>query len=167
MSFRRLRAVARKEFIHVFRDWRSLALAVAIPALLILIFGYALDMDLNKVPTIVWDQSRTPESREFIALFSGSPYFSITRYADGYGDMQRRLENGDALLGFVVPADFVQRLRQGRAQAQVIADGSDANTARLALGYASALGALYNGRGFLIWSGGGWGSCLFSPRRRC
>ena len=139
MSFRRLRAVARKEFIHVFRDWRSLALAVAIPALLILIFGYALDMDLNKVPTIVWDQSRTPESRihrafQRLALFFHHPY------ADGYGDMQRRLENGDALLGFVVPADFVQRLRQGRAQAQVIADGSDANTARLALGYASRLG---------------------------
>lgn len=146
MSFRRLRAVARKEFIHVFRDWRSLVLAVAIPALLILIFGYALDMDLNKVPTIVWDQSRTPESREFIALFSGSPYFSIITYSEGYGEMQRVLENGEALLGLVVPADFVQRLRQGRAQAQVIADGSDANTARLALGYASALGALYNGR---------------------
>ncbi|HOC67675.1 MAG: Inner membrane transport permease YbhS [Candidatus Hydrogenedentes bacterium ADurb.Bin101] len=146
MNFRRLRAVARKEFIHVFRDWRSLVLAVAIPALLILIFGYALDMDLDNVPTVVWDQSRTPESRELIALFSGSPYFSITGYSDGYGEMQHRLENGEALLALVVPADFVQRLRQGRAQAQVIADGSDANTARLALGYASALGALYNGR---------------------
>lgn len=146
MNFRRLCAVAHKEFIHVFRDWRSLVLAVAIPALLVLIFGYALDMDLNNVPTVVWDQSRTPESRELIALFSGSPYFSIAGYSEGYGDMQRRLENGSALLGLVVPSDFVQRLRQGRAQAQVIADGSDANTARLALGYASALGILYNGR---------------------
>ncbi len=146
MNLRRLRAVARKEFIHVFRDWRSLVLAVAIPALLILIFGYALDMDLNKVPTVVWDQSRTPESRELIALFSASPYFSITGYSEGYGEMQRRLENGEALLALVVPADFVQRLRQGRAQTQVIADGSDANTARLALGYASALGALHNER---------------------
>jgi ABC-2 type transport system permease protein len=146
MNLLRLRAVARKEFIHVFRDWRSLVLAIAIPALLILIFGFALNMDLNKVPTVVWDQSRTPESRELIALFSGSPYFSIESYCDGYDEIQHRLETGETMLGIVVSGDFVQCLREGRAPVQVIADGSDANTARLALGYATALGAMYNGR---------------------
>ena len=55
------------------RDWRSLALAIAIPIILILLFGYALNMDLKNVPTVVWDQSRTPESRDLIGLFDGSP----------------------------------------------------------------------------------------------
>lgn len=146
MSLQRLRAVARKEFIHVFRDWRSLVLAIAIPALLILIFGFALNMDLSNVPTVVWDQSRTPESRELIALFEGSPYFSLVAYSDGYAEIQRGLETSQAVIGVVVPSDYVQRLRQGRAQVQVIADGSDANTARLALGYATGLGAMQNGR---------------------
>ena len=53
-SPRRLAAVARKEFLHVLRDWRSLTLALAIPVLLVCLFGYALTMDLNHVPTAVW-----------------------------------------------------------------------------------------------------------------
>ena len=69
MKLQRLIAVARKEFIHVVRDWRSLVLAIAIPMLLIALFGYALTMDLKNVPTAVWDQSRTAESRELRSLF--------------------------------------------------------------------------------------------------
>lgn len=144
MNLRRLIAITRKEFIHVLRDWRSLVLAIAIPALLILIFGYALEMDLNNVPTVVWDQSGTAESRELLSLFQGSPYFSIIEYTDNYGDMQQKLEKGDALLALVVPVDFVKELQRGGATIQVIADGSDANTARLALGYSTAIGMMYN-----------------------
>ncbi|MFA7693534.1 MAG: ABC transporter permease [Candidatus Hydrogenedentales bacterium] len=144
MNLRRLIAITRKEFIHVLRDWRSLVLAIAIPALLILIFGYALEMDLNNVPTVVWDQSGTAESRELLSLFHGSPYFSITEYTDNYGDMQQKLENGVALLALVIPVDFAKELQRGGATIQVIADGSDANTARLALGYSTAIGMMYN-----------------------
>ncbi len=59
-SARRMIAVARTEFIHVIRDWRSLFLAIAMPMVLILLFGYALTLDLKNVPTVIWDQSRTP-----------------------------------------------------------------------------------------------------------
>ena len=143
-SLRRTAAVARKEFLHVLRDWRSLVLALAIPALLILLFGYALKLDLNDVPTTVWDQSRTPESRDLIAQFDGSPYFSIAAYREGYRALQQDLDTGRALVVLVVPRDFADRCGPTSLwPVQVIADGSDANTARLALGYADALGALY------------------------
>jgi len=145
MDLRRFRAVARKEFIHVFRDWRSLALALAIPMILILLFGYALNLDLKNVPTVVWDQSRTPQSRAFISLFEGSPYFSIEAFYSSYGPIQADLDGGDAMVALVIPSDFAPSVLAGRdVTVQVIADGSDANTARLALGYVRAIGLLYS-----------------------
>ena len=77
MKLRRLAAVARKESLHLLRDWRSLTLALAIPLLLILLYGYALTLDLRNVPTVVWDQGRSPESRELLSLFGSSPYFTV------------------------------------------------------------------------------------------
>ncbi len=84
MNLRRLTAVARKETLHLVRDWRSLTLALAIPLFLILLYGYALTLDLRLVPTVVWDQSRTPESRELLSLFQNSPYFAIKGYRENY-----------------------------------------------------------------------------------
>jgi len=145
MNMNRLMAVARKEFIHVIRDWRSLYLAVAIPLFLLLLFGYALTMDLRNVPTVVWDQSRTHESREFLSLIQGSAYFSLTGYHDSYRDLQVQLDCGRAMIALVIPADFSDDINAGRStHVQVIVDGSDANTARLALSYAEGLGMIYS-----------------------
>lgn len=145
MSPRRLKAIALKEFIHVLRDWRSLFLALAIPMLLILLFGYALNLDLKNVPTVVWDQSRTPASRELVSLFDGSPYFSIIDDHDNYRDIRRDLETGRAMVALVIPFDFAKLILANReARVQVIGDGSDANTARLALGYVRGLGMIYS-----------------------
>jgi ABC-2 type transport system permease protein len=141
----RLRAVAKKEFIHVLRDWRSLFLAIAIPIIMILLYGYALTLDLRKVPTVVWDQSRSPESRELLSLFQGSPYFSITRFHDNYRDLQTALDRGNAMIAVVIPGDFAGKINAGKPVAiQVIGDGSDANTSRLAIGYASSVGMIYS-----------------------
>ena len=145
MNRRRFLAITRKEFIHVIRDWRSLYLAIAIPAMLILLFGYALNLDLKNIPTVVWDQSHTPESRDLISLFDGSPYFSIENYFDNYRDLEESLNKGSAMIAMVIPYDFSDKiLSNNTAKIQVIADGSDANTARLALNYTSTLGLIYN-----------------------
>jgi ABC-2 type transport system permease protein len=146
MNPRRLAAVARKETLHVLRDWRSLSLALAIPLVLILLYGYALTLDLRLVPTVVWDQSKTPASRELLELFAGSPYFSIRSHRDGYTGLQHDLDSGAAMIALVIPADFAARVDAGRPVAlQVIGDGSDANTSRLAMTYATTLGAIYAG----------------------
>ena len=82
MNFRRVLAVARKEFLHVVRDPRSLGMAIAIPILMLLLFGFALTLDVDHVPLVVWDQSGTPDSRELVAKFAGSPYFSLVGHID-------------------------------------------------------------------------------------
>jgi ABC-2 type transport system permease protein len=142
---RRMAAVARMEFIHVLRDWRSLFLAIAIPMVLILLFGYALTLDLKNVPTVIWDQSRTPESRELLSLFDGSPYFSIRGFYEGYPPLQREIDAGKTMVALVIPGDFAEKIRAGRTVAvQVIVDGSDATTSRLAATYTRGIGMIYN-----------------------
>ncbi len=145
MNRQRLAAIARKEFIHVMRDWRSLYLSLAIPVMLIMLFGYALTLDLRNVPTVVWDQSRTQQSRDLLSLFAGSPYFSMEGYYDDYGALQRALEKGEALVALVVPSDFAEKITARKSVAiQILGDGSDANTSRLAMGYAAGVGLIYS-----------------------
>lgn len=137
-------AVVRKESLHLVRDWRSLTLALAIPLILILLYGYALTLDLRNVPTVVWDQSRSPESRELLSLFHSSPYFTVKDYSDNYQDLQRALDRGLAMVAVVVPSNFSARVQAERpVKIQIIGDGSDANTSRLAMNYASTIGAIY------------------------
>lgn len=144
MNLRRLAAVARKESLHLFRDWRSLTLALAIPLILVLLYGYALTLDLRQVPTIVWDQSRTATSRDFLSLLQSSPYFAIRAYGDGYDDLEEELDRGRAMIAIVIPADFAAKVLAGKpARIQIIGDGSDANTSRLSMNYANAVGAIF------------------------
>jgi len=144
MNLRRLTAVARKETLHLLRDWRSLVLALAIPLILILLYGYALTLDLRQVPTVVWDQSRTTASRELLSLFHSSPYFAVKDYGDNYQGLQQALDSGRAMIAIVVPGDFAAKVQAARpVQIQIIGDGSDANTSRLAMNYAATIGTIY------------------------
>ncbi len=136
----RVWAVARKEFLHVLRDPRSLGMAVAIPMLMLFLFGYALTLDVDRVPLVVWDQSRSPASRRLIARFDGSRYFSRAGDVDDYRDLERAIDTRAALVALVIPTDFAGRIDSGRdAPVQCIVDGSDSNTATIALSYAEAV----------------------------
>ncbi|MEI6593287.1 MAG: ABC transporter permease [Holophagaceae bacterium] len=142
---RRLAAVARKEFIHVLRDRRALAIAILLPMLMLMIFGYALTLDLDRVPLTILDQSRTPQSRELVARFEGSRYFSVVQRAASEREVEAALSRGQAMLGLVVPLDFGRRVASERkTQVQVLADGSDANTTTLALAYAETIVRSYS-----------------------
>ncbi|MCX6548269.1 MAG: ABC transporter permease [Acidobacteria bacterium] len=140
MNLRRLVAVARKEFIHVLRDKRALAIAILLPMIMLMIFGYALTLDLDRVPLAILDQSRTPQSRELVARFEGSRYFSVVQRAGSEREVEAAINRGQAMLGLVVPLDFGRRVASERkTQVQVLADGSDANTTTLALAYAETI----------------------------
>ncbi len=145
MNARRLIAVARKEFLHVLRDPRALGIAIVLPMIMLMIFGYALTMDLDRVPLTVWDQSRTPQSRELVGRFEGSRYFSVVSRAENYMEVEEAIDHGRALMALVVPVDFGRRVASERkAQVQILADGSDANTTTLALSYAEAIVRTYS-----------------------
>ncbi len=141
----RVWAISRKEFIHILRDPRSLGMAIAIPMLLLLLFGYALSLDVDNVPTVVWDQSRSKESRAFISLLQGSRYFSVQEYVTGYPEIEAALDSGTALIALVLPERFAGRIESGRsAPVQAIVDGSDPNTATIAMGYLDAIAFGYS-----------------------
>lgn len=137
MKWQRVRAVARKEFLHVLRDPRSLIMGLAIPMLLLFMFGYALTLDVDRVPLMIWDQSATPESREFTERFTGSRYFALAGTADNYRTIETAIDERHALMALVVPSGFARDLAAGRSvSVQLLVDGSDSNTATIALGYA-------------------------------
>jgi ABC-2 type transport system permease protein len=132
--------MARKEFIHVLRDPRSLGMGIAIPMIMLLLFGYALTLDVDRVPLAVWDQDRTRTSRDFISQFTGSRYFALQGYSEGYRELEQAIDARRALAALVIPGDFSRRVLAGRPVAvQLILDGSDSNTATIALNYAEAI----------------------------
>jgi len=144
MKSRRVRAVARKEFLHIIRDPRSLGMAIAIPMLMLILFGYALTVDVDNVPTVVWDQSGTQASRELLSRFDGSPYFSIVGYERDDEALQRAIDTRRALVALTIPSEFAQDVQAGRrAAVQMVVDGSDSNTATIAIGYAEAICRTY------------------------
>jgi ABC-2 type transport system permease protein len=140
MNPRRVFSVARKETLHILRDPRSLGMAIAIPMLLLMLFGYALTLDVDNVPLVVWDQSQSHASREFISRFTGSPYFSLREHVNNYREVERAIDSGVALVALIIPTDFAGRIESGRAApAQLVVDGSDSNTATIAIGYADVV----------------------------
>ncbi len=145
MKPHRVIAVAKKEFLHVIRDPRSLGMGIGIPLLMLFLFGYALTLDVDRVPLIVWDQSETSASRELVSRFTGSRYFSLQQHTDHYRDIERAIDSRQAVIALVVPRDFARDVDRGRnTTVQVIVDGSDPNTATFALGYAESVVAGYS-----------------------
>ncbi len=145
MKSGRLLAVARKEFIHVLRDPRALGIAIVLPMVMLMIFGYALTLDVDRVPLAVWDQSRTPQSRELVSRFQGSRYFAVQAMARDYRELAEEVDQRRAMLALVIPAEFGRRVASERpVQVQVLADGSDANTTTLAIGYAETIVRSYS-----------------------
>jgi len=124
------------------RDIRSLTGVLFIPLLMIFLFGYALSLDVDRIPTVVYDRDRTPVSRQFTHLVSESRYFQLVAYLDGDRHIDRALADGSALLALVVPEGFSSRVKQGlKAPVQAVFDGSDSNTATIAVGYLKAVAA--------------------------
>lgn len=147
MKLLRIKAIAKKEIIQIRRDPLSLAMAFLMPVMLLFIFGYAITLDVSNLRTIIYDQDRSSLSREFVSSFSESGYFSVTAYADSHTDIDRHLDYGKAQVAIWIPQDFSKNIKTGRdAHVQIIVDGSDSNTATIAVGYISAVTEIYSQR---------------------
>ena len=146
LNLRRVKAIAWKEFIQIRRDPRSLGLALAIPIFLLLIFGYGLSLDIDHVRTLVWNQDASSElSRDFMLNFKNSKYFKIVGYTDNYREIEHKIDSGEILMALVIPKDFSHYIKSGKAAPlQLIVDGSDANTATIAMNYVRSVVSNYN-----------------------
>jgi ABC-2 type transport system permease protein len=138
---RRLAAIIIKEFVQLARDRRTLAMALLMPVIQLLLFGYAITTEVEHLPTVVFDQSQSQESRALLRRFVNSRFFDIAAHAANLQDVQASIDGGRARVGIVIPPDFAQALQTGRpAQVQVIVDASDPLVARSALSTAEAIG---------------------------
>jgi ABC-2 type transport system permease protein len=152
MSFTRFLAVARKEVVQILRDSRSLIIVVMMPVILVLLFGYGVNLDLKGLPVYVYDRDGSQQSQDLLKRFQASAYFDVVKVVNDYPALARSLDDGHAKMGIVVPWDFSQRLRDGRpTQVQALVDGTDDNTANVLIGYAQALVQGYSSEIQLDW----------------
>ena len=137
---RRVRHLVRKELIELRRDPRLFGIVIMAPIIQLFMLGYAATTDVQHVPIVVADADRSRASRDLIALFNASPYFEIVDVVTSTNEIDSYLEGGSSWMALAIPAGFGDTLAAGRPQTvQVIADGSDANSTNVALGYAANL----------------------------
>jgi ABC-2 type transport system permease protein len=136
----RLRQMLIKEFLQVFRDKRALWVLVGPPAIQMLIFGYAASYEIRHVPTAALDLDHSQESRELIARFSATPYFDVRAELTNREQIREMIDRGQATVALEIHPGFAALLRKGRtAPVQVILDGTNSNTALIALGYVNQI----------------------------
>jgi ABC-2 type transport system permease protein len=133
-----------KELIELKDDKRLFGIVIAAPILQLFMLGYAATTDVRNVPVVIADADRSAASRDLIARFSASPYFTIVSVVTSPDDVDPYLEGGRASMALAIPAGYAQALMRAQPQSlQLVADGSDANSTGIAMGYATSLIAAY------------------------
>jgi len=151
-SAARIAALVRKEFTHLFRDPRSLALVLLLPVVELLLFAWAISFDVREVPTIIWDADGSAASRAYVQQYAAGGFFTVKGSADSYDDIDKAFERGQARVAVVVPAGFQRAQDAGlRADVQVLVDGGEPTSARMGEAYALALNQRYNATSFASW----------------
>ena len=133
-----------KELIELRRDPRLFSIVILAPILQLFMLAYAATTDIRNVPIVIADLDRSAASRELIERFQSSPSFALVAVTTGANDVDHYLEHGDAWLAVTIPGGYDEAIgSRGSGPVQIIADGSDANSAGVSLGYATNLIALY------------------------
>lgn len=132
----------RKEFIQMRRDRLTLAMVVVLPALQLILFGYAIRTEVRNLPTVVLDESRSSESRALIDVMRNTGNFEITGAVASRAELRQAIERGDASAAVVIPPDFAANLKRGRgASAQIIVDAADPMSSSAAISGAALAAA--------------------------
>jgi ABC-2 type transport system permease protein len=145
MRFRRLKAIAVKEILQIWRDPRSLMIALLMPFTQMFLLGYGVTLDLKHIPVCTFDREASQASQALLKHFQASAYFSITRNVATYPALVDAIDRADCKIAIVIPPDFSQRVNNNRsATVQAILDATDDNSANIAFGYALAVVAGYS-----------------------
>ncbi|MFC2160652.1 ABC transporter permease [Acidobacteriota bacterium] len=146
----RILPLLKKETLHILRDPRSLYLALGLPIVLLILFGFAITFDVRNVPVAVVDGDGTGLSRDLISRLDASPYFDLKFSETSGADVERFLDRGDVRFVLVIPSGFSRDLSEGKNTGlQLLVDGSDNNSAQVALGYMSGLVQTFSVKIFL------------------
>ena len=136
----RLWAISLKELLQLRRDRLTLAMMVALPVLQLLLFGYAIDTDVRHIPTVVYDQDRSAQSRDFAQGMRATGFYDLAGEVQSYDEISRALRKGDARVALVVPPGYASDLARGRtATLQLVVDGSDPQTVASATNTAAGI----------------------------
>ena len=138
--FKRINAIIIKEFYHIFRDMRSLAIVIAMPIMMVLLYGYALNMDVKNISIVIVDYEKTPESRDIIRTFSATKYFHVVGYLSDTKYLDRLFRQNKARGAIVIPEGFGKASGPGNSSdIQIIVDGSDPTFGNAMVNYSTAI----------------------------
>lgn len=147
MRHHRLTAIARKEVLQIMRDARSVVIVVGMPVIMMLAFGYGISFDLKHLAVYVFDREGSQQSQDLLKHFQASEYFKVVQAVNEYPALVRAIDAGDCKLALVVPHDFSHRLNSGGpVSIQALIDGTDSNSANLAIAYSQAVIQTYSQR---------------------
>ncbi len=143
--FERITRMLIKEFIQIFRDPRMRTVIFVMPLVQTLVFGYAVTTDVTRIPTAILDLDNSRASRELVARFTGSGYFDVVAYVDREDEARNLVDHGLVKTVLRMNKGFEDHLRAGRtAPLQIIADGTDSNTAGIVLNYAGQIAGRFS-----------------------
>ncbi len=136
----RTAAVAEKEVTHILRDHQILGVALVMPVVLVLLFGYAVSFDVEHIPLVIVDQQQSSASRAIVDSYAASDTFVVVAHRGDPQEVEPLFRSGAAKAALILPPDLDRSLgRNQEVTAQLLLDGSDNTTAAIALGYAQAL----------------------------
>ena len=139
----RIWAIIQKELIQLMRDRRTLFVLFLIPVLQLLLYGYAVHMNVTNIPLIVVDQSIDPISRAYLEELQNSGYFKITGWEPDQTSAINAIDSAKARAAVVIPPDFSKNVQRGNAQVLFLVDGSDMFTSQSAFSYANIIASNY------------------------
>jgi len=134
-----------KELIQVLRDKRLRVTLIIPPLIQLIVFGYAANLDVKDIRTALRDLDQSAESREIIGRFTSSKYFAVVSFPRTPQEVEGLIERGDVALTIEIPSGFSRKLKKGdTASLQILVDGSESNTAMIALGYINRILSNYS-----------------------
>lgn len=147
MNLKRTKAIAKKEFKHLFRDIRMLLILLLFPVFLLGVFGYAVNFDVHHIKIVVYDEENSKVSREFISSLTKSTYFDLVRYISNDSQIKEILNEKKAQCVVVIPKDFSRKFySKQEAKIQYLIDGVDGNSANIIQFYSMAATQALNAR---------------------
>jgi ABC-2 type transport system permease protein len=152
-SVARILSIARKEFIHISRDWRMIVAVLVLPLIQLLLFAYAISFDVRNVPSVTLDLDKSTASRQYLDAYAKSGFFDVQGAAADYAGIDSAFNRSEARVAIVVQRGFGDAIAAGRtAQVSVLVDGSEPNSAQLGQTYAVALNQSLGRRALAAWA---------------